>query len=238
MQAFNISSARVTQGVLTQKGYGRALVDAFPLSLSVFAYGTAYGALAHSTNHLSLVQTLAMSAFVFAGASQFTILALLHQGAGLWTVVSGTFLINARQILYGLTLGQALKHVPKRHLVWLAHGMTDESYSVTTVEAGKNQVRIAYFAGAGSAVLVPWLLSSALGFVLGGLIGDPSRFGLDFAFIGAFLGLLAAQLKHRRQVAAALLAAFAATLVYRDFGTSGAVFAGALAAFLVGVSAK
>jgi len=232
------SPVSVSQEVSTEKEFVRALMDAFPLSLSVFVYGTAYGALAHSTNHLSLLQTLAMSVFVFAGASQFTILALLHQGALLWTIVGSTFLINARQILYGLTLGQTLKHMPKRHLVWLAHGMTDESYSVTTVEAGKRQVRVAYFAGAGTAILGPWLLSSVVGFGLGGLIGDPARFGLDFAFIGAFLGLLIAQLKQRSQVVAALVSAFVATIVYRFFGTSGAVFAGALTSFLVGVNAK
>lgn len=232
------SPVSVSQDVSVQMGFGRALIDAFPLSLSVFAYGTAYGALAHSTNHLSLIQTLTMSVFVFAGASQFIILALLHQRAMLWTIVGSTFLINARQILYGLTLGQALKHMRKRHLVWLAYGMTDESYSVTTVEAGKSQVRVAYFAGADAAIWGPWLLSSALGFGLGGLIGDPARFGLDFAYIGAFLGLLIAQLKHRRQVVAALAAAFVSTAVYRFFGTSGAVFSGALIAFLVGVYAK
>jgi 4-azaleucine resistance transporter AzlC len=179
-----------------------------------------------------------MSIFVFAGASQFTILALLHQGAALWTIVGSTFLINARQILYGLTLGQSLKHIRKRHLVWLSHGMTDESYSVTMVEAGQSQVRITYFAGAGTAIFGPWLLSSALGFGLGGFIGNPARFGLDFAYIGAFLGLLVSQLKQRRQVFAALFAAVASSLVYHSFGTSGAVFAGALAAFLVGVYKK
>lgn len=238
MHVSGYSPVSVSQDVSGQKGFGRALMDAFPLSLSVFAYGTAYGALAHSTNHLSFIQTIAMSAFVFAGASQFSILSLLHQNALLWVIVGSVFLINARQILYGLTLGQSLKHMRSWHLAWLAHGMTDESYSVTMVEAGKRQVRVAYFAGAGTAIFGPWLISSAVGFGLGGLIGDPARFGLDFAYIGAFLGLLISQLKHRRQVVAALIAALVATIVYHFFGTSGAVLAGAVAAFFVGLYAK
>lgn len=237
-QVPDYSRISVSQELSMQKGFLRALADTFPLSLSVLTYGTAYGALAHSTNHLSLIQTLTMSVLILAGASQFMILGLLHQGAMMWTIVTSTFIINARQILYGLTLGQSLKHLRKRDLVWLAHGMTDESYSVTTVEAGKNPVRASYFAGAGSAIFIPWLLSSALGYGLGGLIGDPARFGLDFAFIGAFLGLLVAQLKHRRQICAALAAAFVATVVYHFFGTSAAVFVGALAAFFVGVYSK
>ena len=238
MPVHGYSPVSISQELSVQKGFKRALLDAFPLSLSVFTYGTAYGALAHSTNHLSLFQTLAMSAFVFAGSSQFTILGLLHQGAMMWTIIGSTFLINARQILYGLTLGQSLKHLRKRDLAWLAHGMTDESYSVTTVEAEKNQVRVTYFAGAGTAIIGPWLFSSAVGFWLGGLIGDPARFGLDFAFIGAFLGLLIAQLKQRRQVVAAIASAVVSTVIYHFFGTSSAVLVGALAAFSVGVYTK
>lgn len=229
MQETSCAPANPTPGGPTQKGFARALVDAFSLSLSVFAYGTAYGALARSANHLLLLQTLAMSVFVFAGASQFAILALLHRGAALWAIAGSAFLINARQILYGLTLGQSLKHVRKRQLVWLSHGLTDESYSIATVEAGRRPVSVAYLAGAGTAVFAPWLLSSAAGFGLGGLIGGPARFGLDFAYTGAFLGLLAAQLNQRRHVAA---------LAYRWFSTSGAVVAGALAAFLAGVYRK
>lgn len=238
MQVRGSSPVSISHELFVQKGFKRALIDAFPLSLSVFTYGTAYGALAHSTNHLSLIQTLAMSAFVFAGASQFTILGLLHQNAMMWTIIGSTFLINSRQILYGLTLGPSLKHLRKRDLVWLAHGMTDESYSVTTIEAERNQVRVAYFAGAGTAIIGPWLFSSAMGFWLGGLIGDPARFGLDFAFVGAFLGLLISQLKHRRQVVAAVASAVIATVVYRLLGTSSAVLVGALAAFSVGVYTK
>ncbi|WP_067621455.1 AzlC family ABC transporter permease [Alicyclobacillus acidiphilus] len=217
------------------KGFRRALADTFPLSLSVFAYGTAYGALAHSADHLTFLQTIAMSAFVFAGASQFTILSLLHQGAAVWTILFGALLINARQILYGLTLGHSLKHLRVRDILWLAHGMTDESYSVTMVEATSTRVKAAYFAGAGTAIFGPWLLSSSLGFAIGGLIGDPARFGLDYAYIGAFLGLLASQVKSGRHVVAAISAAATSTAAYHFLGTSGAVFAGAITAFCVGV---
>ncbi|MCL6454132.1 MAG: AzlC family ABC transporter permease [Alicyclobacillus sp.] len=238
MRLRGASVSSLARAALGQKGFVQALADTFPLSLSVFTYGTAYGALAHSSNHLGLAQTLAMSAVVFAGASQFTILALLHDGAAVWAVVGGTFLINARQMLYGLTLGPALKQIPTRHLAWLAHGLTDETYSVTTVAADTGPLGIGYVAGAGAAIFGPWLLSSGLGFALGGLLGDPTRLGLDFAYVGAFLGLLMAQLQRPRQVFAALSAAAIAIAVYHFLGTTGAVLAGALAAFALGVTER
>jgi predicted branched-subunit amino acid permease len=213
-------------------------MDTLPLSLSVFAYGLAYGALANNTNDLTLVQTLAMSLIAFSGAGQFSMLALMQQGAAFWTIVGSVFLINSRHILYGLTLGQSLRTVPARHLIWLSHILSDESYSVAAVRTQKGPLRISYFAGAGLTIFLAWLLSGAIGFQLGDFITDPAAYGLDFAFVGAFLGLLAAQLKHRRHLIAALAAAGAAVLVYGWFGTSGAVFAGALIAFMMGVYGK
>lgn len=219
-----------------QQEFVQALRDTFPLSVSVFMYGLAYGALAHGDNHLSLLQTLAMSLFVFAGASQFTILSLMSQGAGIGAIVASTFLLNGRQALYGLTLGPHMRHIPRRWTALLAHGLTDESYSVTVIRANQTQLSSWYFAGAGSAVLGPWLLSSLLGYLLGGFIANPQRFGLDFAFVGAFLGLLVAQLHSRRQWMAACLAAAAAILVAHWFGASAAILAGAVVSFLCGVT--
>ncbi|MDQ0191492.1 AzlC family ABC transporter permease [Alicyclobacillus cycloheptanicus] len=232
------NNASVAQPISWQKDFARALADGFPLSVSVFAYGFAYGALARSTNHLGFSSAMALSIFVFAGASQFSILSLLHQGATTIAIVVGTFLLNARQMLYGLTLGPSLTRLRPRRLSWLAHGLTDESFSIMAVASQSRPITAAYMAGAGSAIFFPWQISSALGFLAGGLIGDPSRYGLDFAYIGAFLGLLAAQLKHRSHVIAAILAAVVAIVVYRAWGSSGAILAGAAVSFGYGVTRK
>ncbi|QQE78031.1 AzlC family ABC transporter permease [Alicyclobacillus sp. SO9] len=216
----------------------QAAANTLPLAVSVFTYGIAYGALAHTANHLSLWQTLSMSIFVFAGASQFTVLAMLHQHLGMWVVVSGAFLLNARQILYGFSLGPFLREIPSWKLAGLSHGLTDESFSVTMVATQKRPINAWYLGGAGGTIFLSWLISSALGFAVGGFIGDPQKWGLDFAYIGAFLGLLTAQLQAKRQIAAALLSAVTAIFVYQAYGTTGAVCAGAVLSFLIGVSAR
>jgi 4-azaleucine resistance transporter AzlC len=238
VQTTELSTGSLVQEKYQQKGFIAALVDGFPLSMSVFAYGIAYGALAHSTNHLTFTETLLMSIVVFAGASQFAILDLLHQGALMWTIVISTFLINSRQILYGFTLGRVTRNISKRKLLFLAHGITDESYSISIVQSERGFLSAKYFAGAGAAIYIPWLASSMLGFIAGGWIGDPARLGIDFAFIGAFLGLLFAQIQSKSHLLAALLAAVAATLAYMWLGTSAAVLAGACIAFFVGVMKK
>ncbi len=228
----------VSLSAYRKKEYVRALVDSFPLSLSVFTYGLAYGALAHSTNHLSLMETILMSAIVFAGASQFVILELLHQGVSMWTIIVSTFLINSRLILYGFTLGRATHNIRKRILALLAHGLTDESFSISIVQSVRETLSTNYFAGAGLAIFIPWIFSSLLGYVAGGWIGNPARLGLDFAFIGAFIGLLGAQIRSRGNFIAAIASAAVATMAYSWLGTSGSVLIGGCIAFFIGASEK
>lgn len=232
------SAVRLPQQSTSRQDIADALAKSFPLSISVFTYGVAYGALAHSTNHLGLVQTLAMSVFVFAGASQYTILALMHQAASFWTIVSSVFFLNSRQILYGLSLGPHVAKIPLRKLAVLAHGMTDESYSVSIIAANERHLSSRFFAGAGLAIFVPWLISSLVGYLIGSFIADPARFGLDFAYTAAFMGLLGAQLTSNSRILSAILAGAAAVVAGHFYGTSGAVFAGAIISFVVGVMEK
>lgn len=235
MNVSTLTSQRVAQDLQPQKGYIRAWIDAFPLSLNVFSYGVTFGAMAHGTTHLSFIQTMAMSGVIFAGVAQFSILSLIHSGAQIWTIVLSTFLLNMRQVLYGITLGRAFRNVPKRHLVWMSYVLTDESYSLSSIEAERNGVRRRYFLGVGSSIYIPWVFGSAIGFTIGSMIGNPARYGLDFAFIGAFLGLLIIQLKNKKQIITALIAAVVAIGANDWFGTSGGILAGAVAAFVMGV---
>lgn len=232
------ASPRISKELPMGKEFMRAATDVFPLALSVFTYGLAFGALANNTNHFTMLETVMMSLFVFSGAGQFTILSLLQQEATLWTIAISTFLINARYLIYGLSLGRSLEQCHRGHLLWLCHGITDESYSVGTMESERSKLGMGYLAGAGFVVLLSWTLSSAAGHQLGEFIADPSRFGLDFAFTAAFIGLLVVLLKTKSQYVAAMIALLASAAAYHWLGTSGAVFAGAASAFLVGVYSK
>lgn len=231
-------SSRITKDIPMRKGFTKAVFDVFPLAVSVFTYGLAFGALANNANHFTWLETVAMSFFVLSGAGQFTILSLIQQDAALWTIALSTFLINARYIIYTLSVGRELEACRRGQPLWLCHVITDESYSVSMMEAQHGKLSVGYVAGAGCTVFLSWLLSSAVGYQIGEFIQDPARYGLDFAFTAAFLGLLVVMLKRRSHAAAAGFAIAASVLAYPWFGTSGAVFAGAAAAFAVGVYAK
>lgn len=209
------------------------LKDTVPFSLGVFAYGTVYGVLSR-TGHLNLAETLSMSALVFAGSSQFVALALLKQGATGMAIVLATFFVNLRYVLYGLSLGPQLK-MPGRVSALLACFLVDESYGVTMASYARGRGSPGYFLGSGLGLFGPWIASSLTGFLLAAFLHDPLRWGLDFAFIGAFMGLLVAQINSRLLLGVAAVSALVALAVLFFFGTGWSVAAGGLTACLLGV---
>jgi predicted branched-subunit amino acid permease len=87
--------------------------------------------------------------------------------------------------------------------------------------------------GAGGLLFVCWNGGTALGVLLGDVIGDPNRIGLDAAFPALFLALLAPQLTGLREVVAALLGGGIALLLV-PFTLAGVPIIAGAAACLVG----
>ena len=78
-----------------------------------------------------------------------------------------------------------------------------------------------------------WNVGTAVGVLLGDVIGDANRLGLDAAFPALFLALLIPQLSRRRKLVAALLGGGIA-LVLIPFTPAGVPIIAASAACLVG----
>jgi predicted branched-subunit amino acid permease len=64
--------------------------------------------------------------------------------------------------------------------------------------------------GVGAISWVGWTLGTLAGALAGSAIGDPSKWGVEFAMPAMFIALLVGQLSGRREVVAASLAAVAA----------------------------
>jgi predicted branched-subunit amino acid permease len=69
-----------------------------PLWLGVIPFGLAYAVLARDAG-LSLVETQALSLFVFAGSSQVSAVGLFGRGAGGLVIVLTPVLLNVRHVL-------------------------------------------------------------------------------------------------------------------------------------------
>jgi 4-azaleucine resistance transporter AzlC len=190
--------------------------DTFPLVVGAIPFGIIFGALAVNSG-LSTAGTMAMSAFVFAGSAQFIATSLISSGVGITMIILTTFVVNLRHALYGATLGPHLKYLPQRWLVPLGFWLTDESFVVTATRFNRpdqSSFKHWYFFGSSIFMYSNWQLCTFIGVKAGQAIPEPGNWGLDFAMIVTFIGLLVPMLNGKPVVIASLVAGFTAVIGY------------------------
>jgi len=172
------------------------------------AFGLLYGMMARQAG-FSPLETMTMSLIVHAGSAQFTAL-MMWNTAGALPIIFTTLAINLRHMLMGASIAPYLRGVRPWWKALLALWMADESYAVaiTAYEQGRGSQY--YFLGANVGVFLPWPASGLVGALIGGVMPDATRYGLDLVFPLAFLGLLMSFLKDRIGAAVAVSAGVAA----------------------------
>jgi predicted branched-subunit amino acid permease len=183
------------------------LRDSISIGLAVGLYGASFGALS-TISGLTLLQTQALSALMFTGASQFAFIGVLGGGGGVTSAITTSILLGIRNSLYGLRLARDLDVSGSRRV--LAAQLTlDET---TAVALGHEHVddqrgfRLGFWA-TGLAVYVFWNLFTFLGALSVTSVGDPRKLGLDAAIPAGFLALLWPRLRSGSAWALAAVAA-------------------------------
>ena len=184
-----------------------------PLLLPVAAYGAVFGVLAQQAGASALEATL-LNLFVFAGAAQMAVMEYWQHPLPLVTIASVTFLINLRLVLLAASMRPWLNPIPAKLTYPLLHNLSDESWSVAMLRYRSGERDAGIVLGANLVVIVAWFPATLLGFALGGRIGDPARFGLDFAFTAVFGAMLFSGYRSRHDIAPWLASAAAAVLVW------------------------
>ena len=188
--------------------------DSLPMIVGILPFGLIYGAMS-SVAGLSLWQALGMSLLVYAGSAQFIVLSLLMAGSGAAVILLTTFIVNLRHVLYSAALQPYVGALPQRWRVPLAFGLTDETYAVVQrryLLHGLDQHGQWYHAGVALALYLSWVSSSLAGALLGQQVPDLAGWGLDFAMLATFIGIVVPTLRNRPQIGAALVAAAVALL--------------------------
>ncbi len=180
------------------------LRDAAGIGIAVGAFGLSYGAIAVASG-FTVLQTCALSALMFTGASQFALVGVIGGGGSLVAGALTALLLGGRNALYGLRLSSLLRLSGARRAV-AAQFVIDESAAM-----GISRGRAGFWA-TGLAVFVCWNAGTAAGALGGQALSDPSALGLDAAAPAAFLALLAPRLRGRSAQTTALAAAAAALI--------------------------
>ncbi|MFZ2289680.1 MAG: AzlC family ABC transporter permease [Halopseudomonas yangmingensis] len=191
--------------------------DTIPMLIGALPFGIIFGTLAVSSG-LSVAATLAMSVFVFAGSSQFIAVSLIASGTGLLVIWLTTLIVNLRHMLYSASLLPWVRHLPQRWRIPLGFWLTDESFAVvhryylddSRPLGGKHW----YFLGSCIAMYSNWVLCTLIGVLLGQSLPGMAGWGLDFAMVATFIGIVVPALRTRPMLVAALVAGAVAVVAY------------------------
>ena len=212
----------------------RLVLDGIGIIGSTAGVGLVYGVSAGAA-HFSLVEAVAMSVIVFAGASQFAAVGFVASGFGWPGTAVLTWFLNARHLLYSAALAPSLADRPRRVRALIAHVLTDEAFALSI--AHFRRIGRADLPGYAYASLVttfiPWNVATIVGVLVGGAIPDPARLGLDVIFPAAMAGLAVGLVTGRREAAAAVAGAGIGIAVGVAWNPSAGIVAGGVLGPLV-----
>ncbi|GLQ06759.1 AzlC family ABC transporter permease [Sneathiella chinensis] len=174
---------------LSRTPFLRGIYDALPLLGGYIPVAISFG-LISTQSGFDVLETILISIFIYAGASQFLFVAMMSAGTPLWLVIAMTLLINARHVVYAPNIAIYLPQ--SRWWPWLMHGLTDQIFalSLTSLPRMPENARMGWYTGAALLAWLSWIFGTALGAVAGEeltarwpLLGEVMPFALPALFL-------------------------------------------------------
>ncbi|MTV83266.1 AzlC family ABC transporter permease [Secundilactobacillus folii] len=168
-----------------------ALRETLPTVFGYIGIAVAFGITAKA-NGLSIIEITLLSLLTYAGSVEFVIVSLLAMHAGIWSILLSVFLVNARVILMSTVVAPYLSDETMAKNIWIGTLLTDETFalSMNKLNYTGRKLNFTWFNVSNLAAYATWVVSSALGGILGNLINNPERYGIGFALVAMFIGLL------------------------------------------------
>lgn len=178
-----------------QLDFETGIKDALPTVFGYIGIGLAFG-IVGKTSGLSVLEILLMSLITYAGSAQFIMVSLLLVNSSIPFIMLSVFLVNARFILMSTTVAQYFRQDSIWQNIGIGTLLTDETFALSMNKLNFTNHRLApsWFHGANWVAYLTWALATVAGGILGNLVGDPKTFGLDFALVAMFIGLLYLQM--------------------------------------------
>lgn len=161
--------------------------DSILLSVAVGIVGITFGVLAEASG-LTLPQSVAMSALVFTGASQFAAVTVISAGGTEFAAVASGLVLALRNGFYGPSVAPLFSDSKLRRLV-SAHFVIDETTAMATAQTTPEVAKKAFWTTA-VWLYALWNLGTIVGVLAGQVIADAQVWGLDAAFPAAFVALI------------------------------------------------
>ncbi|WP_443088482.1 AzlC family ABC transporter permease [Vibrio sp. LaRot3] len=179
-------------------------VAMFPLSVAVIPWGLLAGSYAIESG-LSVLESQALSAILFAGSAQLVAIGMIKTGVGLATMLLTVLFITSRHLLYSVSMRQAIAPLPLRWRLSLGFLLTDELFAVCGNTSPK-RLKPWYALGAGLSFYLFWNLATLVGIIAGSKIPALNQLGLEFAVAATFIAIVIPTVKNRPTLLAVIVA--------------------------------
>jgi 4-azaleucine resistance transporter AzlC len=203
--------------------------EGWPVLGTTLLVGMTFGVVARQSG-LQPLEIVAMSLLVFAGASQFAMVRLFSESAPTLIVIASVLFINLRHALMAASLRSQLRELPLFGRLVAAFFLTDEAFAMATGHFRRGGRSLGYYFAFAISLYVLWSVATLAGLLLGDAIGDPRRYGIDFAITATFIGIVVLAIRHRSDIVIAVVAGLiAGGLALAGASTVAVITAGALA---------
>lgn len=185
-------------------------------------------------------EALFLSCTMYAGASQFLVVALLGSGTSIWMTALTVIALDIRHVLYGPALQNLIqdKLDLKKTAIW-AWGLTDEVFASGMIKLAQRRQEWSesWMLGLSLCSWMSWALGSFLGGLFSNQVSHLPQFlqaALDFLLPALFLSFLLAafEKKHTLVVVVSLIVS---ALACYFISMSAAIFIGIFSGILAGL---
>ncbi len=173
--------------------YTYGLRRALPILFGFLPVSITFAVMASQAG-LTVAETIAMSAAVFAGASQIMAVGMVGTGADIVTITIATFVLNLRHIIMSTCVFSKLTHEKKRWYLPVGFGITDETFALFSLEK-EGRASVGYMLGLITVAYSSWVGGTALGAFVSGLLPKTVSDSLGIALYALFIALVVPDVK-------------------------------------------
>ncbi len=193
--------------------FRKGLENGIPIALGYFAVSFTFG-IAAARGGISALQSALISLTNVTSAGQFAGLGIILASGSLWELALSQLIINLRYSLMSLSLSQKLSsHLPLFHRFFMAFGVTDEIFGISSMQ--KDPLAPSFMYGAMAVAIPGWVFGTLVGGLAGSLLPGWILSALGVAIYGMFLAIIVPPAKRDPSVCYVVLGAMAVACLFR-----------------------
>lgn len=175
------------------KSFFDGLKMSIPVIVGFVPVAIAFAIMASSAG-LTSAESIAMSAMVFAGASQMMAVGMIAEGADWLAIVVATFIMNFRHFIMSTCVFDRMKKTPLLVKLLCSFGVTDETFAIFTT-TDREKCNSSYLFGIIVGAYSSWVIGTVIGTLLGAILPEVVSNSLGIALYAMFIALLVPNLR-------------------------------------------